>query len=189
MQTQTQIQRPGLIVQVFSLMVFFFTAAPASQAKTLIENGDFKQKDAEGRPNSWNIWGRIIPPDAKSTGTHLRIKGTGEDAGNLAVAGGMQRIPTPPKKTEVTLTARVRCQDFAKRPGKPDDHYEIYLQAKFADGREVYFGSSKLQTRERTWQQLTVTARIPEGAVELVVLFNIGGLGTLEVDDVKLEAK
>lgn len=177
-----------MIVRVFSLMLICCAATSAAQAGNLLENGSFKERDAEGRPKSWNIWGKIIAPDSKSSSSFLRITGTGEDPGNLAPAGGWQSLRPPAKKTQLVFSARVRSPDFAKRPGKPDDRCEIYLQAKFADGRAVYFGGAKLQTRERGWQVLQATSKIPEGTVELVALFNITALGTLEIDDVKLEA-
>ena len=179
----------SIVIQVLVLILLSLAAVPSSFSKTLVENGDFSQRDTEGNPKNWNIWGKLVSSDAKSGMSFLRVTGTGADSGNLAPAGGWQSVPVPEKKKQLTLSARVRCPDFSKRPGRPDDHYEIYLQAKFAGGRQVYFGSSKIHTVERSWKRLEFTAKIPDGATELVVLFNIGGLGTLDITDVKLEAR
>lgn len=176
-------------LRALGLLLFFSAAVTFAHSKDLLENGDFSQRDSEGIPKSWNIWGKIVSPDPKEGTSFLRVTGTGADSGNLAPAGGWQALPVPEKKKQVTLSARVRCPDFSKRPEKPGDHYEIYVQAKFANGGKTYFGSSKLETATRTWKRLEFTAKIPEGTTELVVLFNLGGLGTLDVADMKLEAR
>lgn len=182
-------KRTSFRAQALGLLLFFTAAVPSSHSKTLIENGDFSQRDTQGNPTNWNIWGKIVSSDAKGGMSYLRVTGTGADSGNLAPAGGWQSVAVPEKKKQLTLSVRVRCPDFSKRPGRPDDHYEIYLQAKFAGGRQVYFGSSKAETAERAWKRLEFTAKIPDGATELVVLFNLAGLGTLDITDVRLEAR
>ena len=172
------------IIWLCSLIILCCLAVPACYSKNLLENGDFRERGDENLPKGWNMWGAVAPPDSKAGTPFLRITG-GSDGHN----GGDQKIATPAKSKQVTLSARIRCPDFAKRPGKDKDHYEIYISATWPDGHGVYFGSVQFQKPERAWKRVEFTAKIPDGATSLTALFQIFGAGTLDVADMKLEAK
>lgn len=169
-------------IPLLVLTLFCFAAVP-SHSKNLLENSDFKERDADGLPKAWEMWATVLKPE-KDSASFLRITANGGEN-----AGGEQNVAVPPRGKQVTVSARVRAPDFAKRPGKERDHYEVYAAAKWPDGKMVYIGSAWMEKAERGWKRVEFTANIPAGATTVMAIFQIAGEGVLDITDMKLEIK
>lgn len=139
-------------------------------------------QDSSGGPSDWNLH------DAQSVSIEL-------DNGNpfirFTAGKADQWVSLPPKAKEVTISARVRCPDFAKRSGVPTDCYDITVAARATDGNELDRSvcNKQLITQEKTWKRVTATGALFPGIKDISARIRIRGIGTLDIDDVEITVK
>ena len=154
--------------------------APSSiSPNNLLVNGDFTLKGAEGGPASWGMHAENVAIESEGGNPLLRF----------SKGYCRQGVPVPEGTKSLSMTARVRCRDFKKRPGNPDDFYQMFVEVKMPDGGWVTLCSDVLAAPERGWRKITAAQKVPKGVSELKATLQITGLGTLEVDDVALEIR
>ena len=160
------------------------------KGKNVVVNGDFSQVDAEGKLVGWGNLNKATSIQTENGNNFVRY--TTDKANAWAPFIGQRNIQIPPNAKKVTLSARLRTNDF-KISDKPWDVVGVGILASTYDesGKRLGNPTVAVGTRiEKTWKTHKATADLPQGATRIQLDVVLGSAtGTMDVDDIEIEFK